>query len=84
VDAARPTPAISGGPRNASEPVTGRIVPIFRSKVLVALVGVSSGDAQPERTIALAVISAMPPTTALRDREREAEAFANTLMLLLA
>jgi hypothetical protein len=50
----------------------------------VGFAGASSVGEQPERTIALAVISAMPPTTALRDREREAEAFANTLMLLLA
>ena len=32
---ARPTPAISGGPRNASVPVTGSSVPIFRVSALV-------------------------------------------------
>jgi hypothetical protein len=58
---ARSTPANSGGPRTASVPVWGRIVPILRERSSAEPpVSPSSVDAQPLRTSAAAPASARP------------------------
>ena len=79
------TPASSGGPRKARLPVCGSRVPIFRVRSWVGpAVPPSFVALQPLRTRAPTPTMAMPLSTDFRLLEREAEAFANTLMLLLA
>src|SRR3954468_19883636 len=84
---ARSTPANSGGPRTASVPVCGRIVPRLRVRSVDAPESsmlVEREGAQAVTTSALTPSAAMPPSADLKVREREAEAFEKTLILLLA
>jgi hypothetical protein len=63
----RLTPAISGGPRNASEPVVGRSDPIFRGVSVVVVEGGTEPPAAAELVpapLALAVGHAMPAAAA--------------------
>ncbi len=82
---ARSTPANSGGPSTAREPVCGRIVPILRFRPPSAVVPPSPPPPpeQPARTRAPATAMVTALRAVRADREREVETLPNALMVLL-
>jgi hypothetical protein len=74
--------SIAGGPRVASDPVCGRIVPRLKVRVLLGVLDPPDVPEQPLRTRAVAPRTATPANAARRDFEREAVAFTNCMVLL--
>jgi hypothetical protein len=74
--------SIAGGPRVASDPVCGRIVPMFSVRVLLGVVDPPDVPEQPLRTSVAAPMTATPASAARRVFEREAVAFTNCMVLL--
>ena len=74
--------SIAGGPRVASDPVCGSIVPMFSVSVLLGVPDPPDVPEQPLRTSVAAPRPATPASAARRVFEREAVAFTNCMVLL--